>query len=321
MHGRYRVRVKNDRNTFQFELVRNITVLRGESGRGKSTLFEMIREYNRFGRNSGVAISCDRNLFALGGEEWEETIAQHKGQIIVVDEDSRFVRSDDFARFVKGSDNYFLLITRNYLPALPISVDEIYELSGAKNKRFKKIYTDIYKMYNDPDRRRLPFVPEVIITEDSKSGFQFFRKEAERLGIICESAEGKSNIYRVIQRYENKNVVVVANGAAFGAEIHDLVEQQKLRPRKLAMFLPESFEWVILKSGVVKGIDDEKIDQAEMYADSTEFMSWEQYFTLLLQELTKTSGYMKYKKGKLANYYTEEKQAAEIRSIMNGIKL
>ena len=37
----------------------------------------------------------------------------------------------------------------NYLPELPISVDEIYELVGAKNKRFNKIYSDIWKMYDN----------------------------------------------------------------------------------------------------------------------------------------------------------------------------
>ena len=53
------------------------------------------------------------------------------------------IRSKDFARVLRESDNFFLLITRNYLAELPISVDEIYELNGAKNKKFKKVYQDI----------------------------------------------------------------------------------------------------------------------------------------------------------------------------------
>lgn len=134
MHGEYKVRVKNNRNSYNFSLRRNITLLKGESGRGKTTLFDMIHEHNRFGRESGVSISCDRELVAISGDKWEEDIRSNPGKIIVIDEDSHFIRSRDFARVVRGSDNYYLLITRNYLSELPISVDEIYELAGTKKQ-------------------------------------------------------------------------------------------------------------------------------------------------------------------------------------------
>jgi ABC-type glutathione transport system ATPase component len=65
------------------------TVLRGESGRGKTTLFDMIREYNRYGKESGVSISCDRELLAIEGDRWEENIQSNPGIIIVIDEDSK----------------------------------------------------------------------------------------------------------------------------------------------------------------------------------------------------------------------------------------
>lgn len=320
MKGAYKVNIKNNRNSYTFELRRNITILRGESGRGKTTLFEMISDYNRFGKNSGVSVSCDKDIIALAGKDWEEVIDKNPGTIIVIDEDSQFIRSEEFAKVVRGSDNYFLLITRNYLAQLPISVDEIYELSGAKNKKLKKVYREIDRMFNNPSSRYLPFVPEIIITEDARSGFQFFKAITDKIGIKCISADGKSNIYKVINRYPDKNVVVIADGAAFGAEIADIVEQQTLRPRKLAIFLPESFEWLIIKSGVIKKIDTNKIDHPEQYADSKLYMSWEQYFTDLLIETTKESDYMQYNKSHLADYYIQEKNIAEITKIAKGIK-
>ena len=320
MKGAYKVNIKNNRNSYTFELRRNITILRGESGRGKTTLFEMISDYNRFGKNSGVSVSCDKDIIALAGNDWEEVIDKNPGTIIVIDEDSQFIRSEEFAKVVRGSDNYFLLITRNYLAQLPISVDEIYELSGAKNKKLKKLYREIDRMFNNPSSRYLPFVPEIIITEDIRSGYQFFKAITDKIGIKCISADGKSNIYKVINRYPDKNVVVIADGAAFGAEIADIVEQQTLRPRKLAIFLPESFEWLIIKSGVIKKIDTNKIDHPEQYADSTLYMSWEQYFTDLLIETTKESDYMQYTKSHLSDYYIQEKNIAEITKIAKGIK-
>ena len=59
MVGEYKVRVKNSRNSYSFTLKRNITVLRGESGRGRTTLFEMIPEHNRFGKNKGFIKGID----------------------------------------------------------------------------------------------------------------------------------------------------------------------------------------------------------------------------------------------------------------------
>ena len=320
MKGAYQIRVKNNRNSYSFELRRNITILRGESGRGKTTLFDMIYEYNRFGKNSGVAVSCDRELIALAGDDWETIIDKHPGTIIVIDEDSQFIRSKDFARVLRESDNFFLLITRNYLAELPISVDEIYELNGAKNKKFKKVYQDIDRMFDRPSARNLPFVPDIIITEDIKSGYQFFKAEAERMGIQCVSADGKSKIFEVMNQHSKENVVVIADGAAFGSEIADVVEQQNLRPKKLAIFLPESFECLILQSGIVKNVETEKLEHPEDYADSSLYMSWEQYFTELLVEATKDVKYMKYKKAKLPVFYMQEKNALEIKKVAKGIK-
>ena len=115
-------------------------------------------------------------------------------------------------------------------------------------------------------------------------------------------------------------MVVIADGAAFGSEIADIVEQQELRPRKLAIFLPESFEWLVLKAGAVKEIDADRIENPERYADSTDFMSWEQYFTALLVEATKDNEYMRYKKSKLSDYYLQDKNADRIKRVAKGIK-
>ena len=82
--------------------------------------------------------------------------------------------------------------------------------------------------------------------------------------------------------------------------VSELLEKRK----NLSLFVPESFEWIILKSGVVK--DVEKIlEHPEDFADSTEFFSWEQFFTKLLTEKTKGT-YLKYSKRKLNPNYLSE---------------
>ena len=320
MHGEYKVRVRNSRNSYLFSLRRNITVLGGESGRGKTTLFDMIHEYNRFGKESGVSISCDRQLVAISGDKWEDDILNSPGKIIVIDEDSHFIRSKDFARVVRGSDNYYLLITRNYLKELPISVDEIYELTGTKNKRFSRVYTNTWKMYDNPHKASLPFRPQVIITEDSGSGYQFFDFLVRRLGIHCISSEGKSGVFKELQAHPDQNVVIIADGAAFGTEMGDIVKQQELRPNKVGIYLPESFEWVILSSGVVSLDIKDRLNFPENYADSVDYLSWEQYFTELLIEITRDSKYQKYSKDRLSDFYRQERVERMIREFIKGIE-
>ena len=98
MHGEYKVKVRNSRNSYAFSLRRNITVLKGNSGSGKTTLFDMIHEYNRFGKESGVSVSCDRELIAITGSNWQDDISSNPGKIIVIDENSHFIRSKDLPR-------------------------------------------------------------------------------------------------------------------------------------------------------------------------------------------------------------------------------
>ena len=54
--------------------------------------------------------------------------------------------TDDFADAVKHSDNYYVIVTRESLPALPYSVDEIYGIkSSGKYGTLQKTYQEFSK--------------------------------------------------------------------------------------------------------------------------------------------------------------------------------
>ena len=59
----------------------------------------------------------------IDSEDWERKIEETTGSIIFIDEGNRFLVSKKFAQLVQGSDNYFVLATREKLPALPYSVN------------------------------------------------------------------------------------------------------------------------------------------------------------------------------------------------------
>lgn len=54
MKGSYRIVVQNSKVRYDFEIRRNITIIKGDSATGKTTLVEMIREYYEDGEESGI---------------------------------------------------------------------------------------------------------------------------------------------------------------------------------------------------------------------------------------------------------------------------
>ncbi len=85
--------------------------------------------------------------------------------------------------------------------------------------------------------------------------------------------------------------------------------------------MPESFEWIILSSGLIDGnrIAD-VIAHTEEYLDSVEYFSWEQFYTKLLIQETKDS-YLHYNKRSLNSVYLQEEEKEKILEVMKIIKL
>lgn len=126
MKGSHRIIVETRKVKYDFTIKRNISILTGDSGSGKTVLIELIRDYRRYGSDSGVFVSCDRDCRTIDNEDWERQISEISDSIIFIDEGNRFLTSKRFAELVQKSDNYFVIATREKLPMLPYSVNEIY---------------------------------------------------------------------------------------------------------------------------------------------------------------------------------------------------
>ena len=320
MKGTHRVIVQNKRIRYDFEVKRNITVIRGDSATGKTALVDMIREHFENGAASGVEINCDKECTVLAGRTWAGQLSMMKDCIVFIDEGNDFVMSDDFAEAIKNTDNYYVIVTREGIPSLPYSVDEIYGIrDSGKYGTLKRTYNEFYHLYQTTGFSQ-PVKPEKVITEDSNSGFQFFHSICEKSGRICISAQGKSNIFADVLNQLNEKIVVIADGAAFGSEMEKLVRLMKEYPN-VVLYLPESFEWILLKSGV---IDDSNIakmlEHPEDYIESKDFFSWERYFTAQMIQNTQ-DGYLKYSKRQLNPAYLQEKIMDKILAVMKGIDL
>lgn len=320
MKGSYQISVANGRVKYVFLIRRNLTIIRGNSATGKTTLVEMIREYYESGESSGITLQCKRVCRVLSGRDWKILLDATHESIVFIDEDNDFVFTNEFSEAVRNSDNYYVIVTRESLPNLPYSVDEIY---GIRNSGYyaglKQVYNEFYHIYG-PFSLRQMFVPDLIVVEDSNAGFEFYEAVGRNRPYKVVSAEGKSNIFRKVYDAEAKNILVIADGAAFGPEIDRLVKLSRQK-ETVALFLPESFEWLILQSGVVKqGNLQDILLNPEEFIESKEYFSWERYFTQLLTELTKDN-YLRYSKRKLNPAYLNEPVAERIVSRIEKIQL
>lgn len=321
MRGTHRIIVQNKRIRYDFEVKRNITVIRGDSATGKTALVDMIREHFENGDASAVELICDKECTVLEGRTWAGQLSMMKDCIVFIDEGNEFVMSDAFAAAIRETDNYYVIVTREGVPALPYSVDEIYGIrDSGKYGTLKRTYNEFYHLYQRSDSHQV-VKPRKIITEDSNSGFQFFQGICERDGqITCISASGKSNIFAAVVKHPDERILVIADGAAFGSEMEKLVQLIKT-DSDVALYLPESFEWLILKSGLIEeGSIADILEHPEDYIESKDYFSWERYFTALLIQNTQGS-HMKYAKRQLNHVYLQEKVSDKILSVMKGVDL
>lgn len=321
MIGTHRIIVQNKRIRYDFEIKRNITVIRGDSATGKTTLVDMIHEHFENGNASGVELTCDKECTVLDGRTWMGQLSLMKDCIVFIDEGNDFVLSDDFAAAIQETDNYYVIVTRTGIPSLPYSVEEIYGIrDSGKYGTLKRTYNEFYHLYQIADYTQA-VRPEKVIIEDSNSGFQFFQEICKRSGqIVCVSAQGKSNIFALVAKQPDEMILVIADGAAFGSEIEKLIRLMKEYP-DIVLYLPESFEWLILESGLIEGSSiAEMLKHPQDYIESREYFSWERYFTAQLIQNTQDS-YLKYAKRQLNSVYLQEKVSEKILDVMREIEL
>lgn len=158
MTGIQHIKVSNRDASFTFDLNRNITIVRGKSGTGKTTLYEMIADYTRLRDKSGVNISCKKNCAALVDIDWKNQLSSLSDSIVFIDEGAAYIKTLEFAKAVKNSDNYYVIFSRESLHDLPYSVDEIYEIKASgKYHKFVKMFKSDKNTFH-PHRKILEYV-------------------------------------------------------------------------------------------------------------------------------------------------------------------
>lgn len=304
MKGKYSFTVSSRKLEYHFEIQRNITVIKGNSGTGKTTLLNMLYEYSIRGRQSGFKVQTSADYYVYLSDmpqiSWEERLGKLKNTIIFIEENNGFVFSKQFAEYVRTSGNYFVIVARRPLKALAYSTNEIYEIKcedgqsdlTKKYHYFENIYRNDVHIGNGID---------IVITEDSNSGKEFFEKVFESKSVY--SADGNSNVEKAIREIKDQNTVAIVDGAAFGAFIEECVNVANIKKHVVYIWTPESFEYLLLRAGVVKVPDlEEVMERTYDFIDSAEYLSWERYYTSLIEMNTRNT-VLQYQKKKLNERY------------------
>lgn len=95
MKGKHRVVVSTKRLKYDFELRRNLTIIRGDSAIGKTTLIDMIQDYVNNPSGTPVELICDKKCFVLEGALWKEQLSGISDSIIFIDEGNEFIKTEE----------------------------------------------------------------------------------------------------------------------------------------------------------------------------------------------------------------------------------
>ena len=313
MKGSYDFEVSNGDLFFKFTIKRNITILKGDSATGKSTLLDLLNTYSNNGAASGVSVKTNANYYVYLGNEsdrtWKDRIEEKKNTIIFFEENNRFIFGRYFAKILKQSGNYFVFVTRNPIGTLSYSTKEIYGLrSHYSEEKLKQVY-EFEELYSNTLKINPVF--DLIITEDSNAGNNFFKLLYKDNLVL--SGGGNASVVKVLQETTETNVLCIVDGAAYGAHIYKIYSYaQRNKERNITIWLPESFEFILLKAGVISFAGLDKIlENPSDYIECRDYVSWERFFTALAQQYGNH-----YKKRELPDCYKNDIFTEKVKNIM-----
>lgn len=306
MKGLHHIVLETGRLKYEFDIKRNITIILGDSASGKTTMVGLLTLFAARKKSSGVILQSDVPCEVYNGSQdaWKSILSDIHKSIIFIDEGYDFIFTEEFADLLEASDNYYVLITRKPIRNLPYSIHEIYGIRTTGKYHFpEKVYHEFYPIIEETPLSKDPYDNVTVITEDEGSGYQFFSKSFHS---ECTSAKGNSNYYKCLKAMgTDKKSLIIADGAAFGAYVDNILDLREAG-YNISLYLPESFEWIILKSGVVKANNlNEVLANPENYIESSVYFSWERFFTDYLRNATKDNRLQRYNKSRLSAFYTK----------------
>jgi energy-coupling factor transporter ATP-binding protein EcfA2 len=252
-------------------------VIQGDSGTGKSTFISFVRLALA---NSGIKYKCDLPCQLLDGRYWKNDLQMNDTHLFLLDESFEPIYSKEFSELANLSSHYFIIVSRKTFGNLNYSDKDIYEF---KFELFsKQMCWWLYPSYDTVNAKYMK--PDVLITEDVKSGYEFFESFSGRFDVLCVKAGGKTNIAKCLSSFENKQIMLVLDKVSIGAQMIFL--NPAIKSGKVQVLDIQSFEHMILISEMFnKG--DEIAEKLNLSFLPLAGRNLEVYYSDLLEGLTR----------------------------------
>lgn len=263
---------------YTLTLNRRVSVIKGKSGIGKSHMVQILE------RSDDIHYYvCDRKIAVVPPNlqaDIDSWLCAYRGFVLFADENAAWAHTAEFADKARENGCWLVIISRSLTHITArYSVRAVYTIHESGKYRWNVPYYSKSEALN-------PTLP--IYTEDSKSGFTFLSKIFKD----TVSIGGKDKFLRMGTLLYNHNVV--ADGAAFGQILSKYQVEYTLG--KINFVLPESFEWLLLQSGIFEGITGKVEEPENNGANGSQYDTWENYFEDLLNKLMLENGAHGYSK-------------------------
>ena len=92
MKGIHKVVISTKYLKYEFDLRRNLTIIRGDSATGKTTLVDMVRTHMNDGDSGPVTLNCDKSCYVVEGNLWKGQLDNIQDSIVFIDEEMSLSR-------------------------------------------------------------------------------------------------------------------------------------------------------------------------------------------------------------------------------------
>jgi hypothetical protein len=323
MKGSYNISIKYGEVQYNLTVKDKFTLICGDSGTGKTTLCDIldrnfISQKTGNGSSTGIEIMINNipwneseiKVYNLSYNlEYYEALPKYQNNIVFIDEFHDVLQLSSIKTKLCRYDCYYVIITRKCLNSLPIDVNSVYELVTTKHGEqfISKFQPWIKFKYEDS------IYPDVLITEDSRSSYNYFSKIVEQDKIA--TLNGRGNLMRIIDSILNKNsntaiiqlndkFAMLIDGCGYGSELYRLYNflliknKVQINDKKVYIILIESFEVMLLRSGLfeILGADPRAIEEDLNNIDYSIVNNKEKFYEKILDKYYQLYLNDKYKK-------------------------
>lgn len=279
---------------YNLQLNRRVTIIQGDSGTGKSCLYEIISEKDL---DNTTTIQSPKKVISLpimitDRNSTKKFLKKNTNNIIVIDELCTYenynylVSDQQLMEDILKYNVWYIIISRDIktIKGLSHSPKEIYEIcelqeytSGNKIVRTLKPKYDLSKV-NSKRFKELK-------TEDSGSGLKFF----ENLGIPTNEIKGgSSGVEKELFEGKLHNKAVIVDLGNFKYTFESLYNEALLG--NLDIIERECFEEQVLKSSLIttNSVLNEKLAEHLNKINSTDYLTWERCYEKGLELIMRT---------------------------------